>query len=275
MPIRYYGNAMGEQVLGKALTSLNVPREDFVVSSKCGRYSDGFDFTAERVVRSVDESLQRLNLTYIDIMLCHDIEFASLDQALILPKLVISETIPALLKLKENGKIHFIGISGLPLKIFHTVLDRVPPGTLDVVLSYCHYNLVNCLLGESLPYLLSKGVGVINASPMCMGLLTEKGPPIWHPGQVELKSASASAAAHCKERGKNISKLALQYALMNPDISSTLSGLSTVQEVRENIEAAIEVEKGKSLDLGLLQEVDSILSPVKNVPWLSGRDENN
>eukprot|EP00249_Psilotum_nudum_P016696 c25952_g1_i1 orf=315-1277(+) len=264
----YYGDTLSEQILGKAIKSSNFPREQYVFSSKCGRYGDGFDFSAKRVFRSVDESLQRLNLTYIDIMICHDIEFGSLDQ-------VISETIPALLKLKENGKIHFIGISGLPLKVFHNVLDRVPPGSVDVVLSYCHYNLADCSLVQSLPYLLSKGVGVINASPLCMGALTELGPPQWHPAPTDLKSACTSAAAYCKSKGKSISKLALQYALVNDDISSTLVGMATVDEVRRNAGAAIELEQGKNLDLELFQEVDSILKPAKNLTWLSGREENN
>ena len=80
---RYYGDTLAETVLGKALKTMPIPRESFVVSTKCGRYGhNGFDFSAERVTRSVDESLERLNLDYVDIMICHDIEFVSLDQVL-------------------------------------------------------------------------------------------------------------------------------------------------------------------------------------------------
>lgn len=78
--IRYYGGTLSEQVLGKALKTIPLAREKYVVSSKCGRYIDGFDFSADRVTKSVDESLKRLNLDYIDILQCHDIEFGSLDQ---------------------------------------------------------------------------------------------------------------------------------------------------------------------------------------------------
>lgn len=102
---------MAETVLGKALKTMPVPRESYIVSTKCGRYGSGFDFSAERVTRSVDESLARLNLDYVDIILCHDIEFGSLDQ-------IVNETVPALQKLKEIGKVRHIGISGLPLNIF-------------------------------------------------------------------------------------------------------------------------------------------------------------
>ncbi|KAB1224359.1 L-galactose dehydrogenase [Morella rubra] len=107
----YYGGTLSEKVLGKALKALGAPRQDYIVSTKCGRYIEGFDFSAERVTRSIDESLARLQLDYVDILQCHDIEFGSLDQ-------VVNETIPALQKLKEAGKIRFIGVIGLPLEVF-------------------------------------------------------------------------------------------------------------------------------------------------------------
>ncbi|KAB1216224.1 L-galactose dehydrogenase [Morella rubra] len=122
------------------------------------------------MTRSIDESLARLQLDYVDILQCHDIEFGSLNQ-------VVNETIPALQKLKEARKIRFIGVTGLPLEVFTYVLDRVPPGTVDVILSYCHYSINDSTLEDLLPYLKSKGVGIITASPHAMGLLTESGPP--------------------------------------------------------------------------------------------------
>ncbi|XP_058069568.1 L-galactose dehydrogenase [Magnolia sinica] len=258
----YYGGTVSETVLGKALRSLGAPREKFIVSTKCGRYTDGFDFSADRVTKSIDESLERLGLDYVDILQCHDIEFGDLDQ-------IVNETIPALQKLKEAGKIRFIGITGLPLGIFTYVLDRVPPGSVDVILSYCHYGINDSTLEDLLPYLKSKGAGVISASPLSMGLLTENGPPEWHPASQELKSACRAAAAHCKEKGKNISKIALQYSLANKEISSVLVGMNSIRQVEENVAAAIEVATvGK--DEEIFKEVEAILEPVKNQTWPSG-----
>ena len=99
----------------------------------------------------------------------------------------MSETVPALRKIKESGKARFIGITGLPLSIYPYVLDRVPPGSVDVILSYCHYGINDTSLVDLLPYLKSQGVGVITASPLAMGLLTDNGPPDWHPAPEELK----------------------------------------------------------------------------------------
>ncbi|KAH8519842.1 hypothetical protein Peur_038766 [Populus x canadensis] len=262
----YYGGTLSEKMLGKGLKALGVPRNEYIVSTKCGRYVEGFDFSAERVTKSIDESLARLQLDYVDILQCHDIEFGSLDQ-------IVNETIPALQKLREAGKIRFIGITGLPLSVFTYVLDRVPPGTVDVILSYCHYSVNDSTLVDLLPYLKSKGVGVISASPLAMGLLTENGPPEWHPASAELKSACQAAAAFCKAKGKNISKLAMQYSLANKDISSVLVGMNSVRQVKENVYAATELATfGK--DQETLSEVEAILSPVKNQTWPSGIQES-
>ncbi|PWA46905.1 NAD(P)-linked oxidoreductase superfamily protein [Artemisia annua] len=221
----YYGGTLSEKVLGKALKAVGVPRNEYIVSTKCGRYKEGFDFSAERVTRSIDESLERLQMEYVDILQCHDIEFGSLDQ-------IINETIPALQKLKETGKIRFVGITGLPLEIFTYVLDRVPLGTVD-------------------------GVGVISASPLSMGLLTESGPPEWHPASAEL-----------------------QYSLCNKDTSTivgmksveqyfTLSYFSSFIQVHVNVVAATELAQGQ-IDEQTLAEVEEILKPVKNQTWPSG-----
>lgn len=91
---------------------------------------------------------------------------------------MVSETLPALQKLKEKGLVRHIGITGLPLKIFKYVIDRVPPGTVDVVLSYCHYSLNDQSMLDLLPYLKERNIGVINASPLSMGLLTPQVCPL-------------------------------------------------------------------------------------------------
>ncbi|KAM7479066.1 hypothetical protein LguiA_027279 [Lonicera macranthoides] len=258
----YYGGTVSEKALGKALKAMGVPRSEYIVSTKCGRYAEGFDFSAERVTRSIDESLERLQLDYVDILQCHDIEFGSLDQ-------IVNETIPALQKLKETGKIRFIGITGLPLGVFTYVLDRVPPGAVDVILSYCHYGINDSTLEDLLPYLKNKGVGVITASPLAMGLLTESGPPEWHPASPELKAACQVSAAYCKEKGKNISKLAMQYSLLNKDIASVLVGMNSVSQVEINVAAAIELAT-VGIDEKTLSEVEELLKPVKNQTWPSG-----
>ena len=255
----YYGSTVSETVLGKALKSL--PRERYYLSTKIGRYGlTDFDFSPQRVVRSVDESLGRLRLSHIDLIHCHDIEFASID-------LVVNETIPALQKLKRQGKVRKISVSGLPLRIFPKVLDQTP---LDTVLSYCHYCLNDITLVRLFPYFQAKGAGVINAAPLSMGLLSEKGPQKWHPAAPEIKEACARAVAHCKKKKASISKLALQFSLGHRDIASTFIGLPTPDEVKQSVKCLKD-----PIDMGLLAEVQDILRPIQSQSWPSGLPENN
>ncbi len=161
----YYNNS--EEVLGKgkkyhqrlfklALKNAPVPREKYILATKLGRYPDGtFDFSAKRVIESVNDSLKKLGVDYIDVMQVHDFEFGSLDQ-------VVKETLPALKQLKDEGKIRFIGITGFPLKIFDYVLANDKDNTVDSILSYCHCTLFNSTLLSLEPLLSEKKIGVIN-----------------------------------------------------------------------------------------------------------------
>src|SRR5947209_4957169 len=163
-------------LLGMAVRG--VPRDRYILCSKLGRYDVGhFDFSARRVVESVDVSLYRLGVDYLDICLCHDIEFVDMAQ-------IVEETLPALRKVQAQGKVRFVGVSGYPIKIFRYILDRAE---LDVVLSYGHYTLQNRRLLELVPYLRDKGVGIINASPFGARLLSNDPLPAWHKAAAPVK----------------------------------------------------------------------------------------
>lgn len=255
----YYGMTLAETVLGKALKG--IPRERYYLSTKVGRYGfDDFDFSPARVASGLNQSLRRLGVDYVDTLLCHDIEFGSLDS-------IVHETLPALRELQAQGKARFIGVSGLPLKIYPYVLERAP---LDVILSYCHYALNDNSLDSIVPYLQSKHVGIMNAAPTGMGLLTESGPPPWHLASPEIKNACAQAVAFCRERGVNIVELAIQFALANPNLATTFVGSAHADEVASNVRWSEQPP-----DSELLAEVRKILAPIHNGSWQSGRLENN
>jgi L-galactose dehydrogenase len=255
----YYGLTKAEAVLGKALSGIS--RDRFILSTKAGRYGDAeFDFTSERLIRSVDESLQRLKLDYIDMLHLHDIEFADMNQ-------IVEESIPSLVKLKEQGKIRFYGVSGLPLKIYKLVLDQVH---LDTMITYCHYSINDTSLLEMLPYLEEKKIGIINASPLSMGLLTVRGTPTWHPALPEIKEICMKTVQHCEENGIDLAQLAIQFSIQNERIPTTLVGTASPENIRKNIRWIEE-----PLDLESLREVREMLFPIQNKTWLSGRLENN
>ena len=257
----YYGLTKAETMLGRTLQG--VARDRYLLATKVGRYgadAPDFDFSAVRVAASVDESLARLGVDYVDLIQCHDIEFGDLNQ-------IVEETLPALREVVESGKARYVGITGLPLRVFREIVERTD---VDTVLSYCHYSLNDTSLEESLPFLDRNGVGIISASPLSMGLLTGRGAPDWHPAPPEIKVACRAAVEFCQSQSASIEKLAVQFALANPRIATTLVGTSKAENIAHNVRWLEE-----PLDTELLREVEAILAPIKNQTWLSGHAEKN
>ena len=226
----YYGHYRAETVLGKALRE--VPREKYYLSTKVGRYGkDGvntWDYSARRATESVYESMERLGVDYIDLINVHDIEFADLHQ-------VADETLPALHELKQKGVVGHVGITDLQLENLRWVIDHTPEGTVETILNFCHYCLNDDALADYLDYFEQRGVGVINASPFGMGLLSSRGVPAWHPAPQPLVEACRKAAQHCQDKNYPIEKLAIQYAVSNPRIATTLFSSANPVNVRTNI----------------------------------------
>jgi len=255
----YYGRGLSECLLGIALR--DVPRDRYYMGSKLGRYDpQHFDFSARRVVESVDISLQRLRVDYLDIMLCHDVEFVDLSQ-------IVDETLPALRRIQQQGKVRFVGISGYPMRIFRHILEQTE---LDVVLSYNHYTLQNDMLAGSVPFLKSRGVGIMNAAPFSARLLTNVPLPSWHKATPEVRAICRQAADHCAARGMDIAQLALQYSLSNEDLATCIVGSASADNVRNWVEWA-----EQPIDHQLLDEVLAILAPIHNWFYIEGRPENN
>lgn len=255
----FYGRGMSEVLLGIALRG--IPREKYLLGTKLGRYHvNHFDFSARRVVESVDVSLSRMGVDYLDIMLCHDIEFVEMAQ-------IVEETLPALRKVQQQGKVRFVGISGYPMKIFKYVLDRAD---LDVVLSYNHYTLQNTMLADLVPYLKGKGVGIMNAAPFSARLLTNAPLPAWHKATGEVRAICRKAAEHCQARGVDIAQLALQFSIANRDMATCIVGSANPENVKKWVEWA-----GRPMDQELLEEVRGILAPIHDWFYVEGRAENN
>ena len=208
----------------------------------------------------MDVSLHRMRTDHLDIMLCHDIEFVDMKQ-------IVEETLPALRRQKEKGKVRFVGISGYPMKIFKYVLEQAD---LDVVLSYNHYTLQNTMLADIIPMLKQRGVGVMNAAPFAARLLTNAELPKWHKATPQVREVAKQAAQHAAKKGVDIAQLAVQYSIANPDISTCIVGSANPENVRKWVEWA-----DKSVDQQLMNEVLSILKPIHNWHHIEGRPENN
>jgi len=259
----YYGHLKAEQVLGKALRE--IPRDKYYLSTKVGRYGkDGvnmWDYSAERVTRSVYESMERLGIDYIDLINVHDIEFqAALPGGL---QKVVDETLPALVKLRDEGVVRHVGITDLQPENLQWVVDHSPKGTVESILCFCHYSLNDDMLTDYLDYFEQRGIGVINASPFSMGLLSSRGAPDWHPAPESLRDACKRAAEYCAAQGYPIEELAIQFAVsLSPRIATTLFSSASPENVLRSISY---VEK--PIDWQLVEKVKEIIGDQQRVRW--------
>lgn len=256
----FYGRGMSEVLLGIALRG--VPRERFTLCTKLGRYDLGhFDFSAKRVAESIDVSLHRLGTDHLDIILCHDIEFVPMQQ-------IVDETLPAIRKIQQQGKVRYVGFSGYPQKIFRFIAEQAD---VDCVLSYNQYTLQNTRFAdETVPYLKSKGIGAMNAGPFSARLLTNAPLPKWLKEPENVKAAARQAAEFCAQHGVDIAQLAVQFSIEHPDIATTIAGSANPENIRKWAEWA-----SQPLDHQLLKDVLKIFEPVKNIGHVEGLPQNN
>jgi len=239
----------------------DIPRDSYFLSTKLGRYStQHFDFSPRRVEESVDVSLTRLKVDHLDVVLCHDIEFVDMSR-------IVEETIPALRKQVEKGKVRFIGVSGYPIKMFKYVLER---SEIDVLMTYNHYTLQNDMALELIPLCREKGVGILNAAPFSARLLTNAPLPAWHRATDVVRAVAKQAADHCRDRGVDIAQLALQFSTAHPDFATCVTGSANPERVAEWVKWV-----SVPLDEELLTEVREILKPIHNWFYIEGRPENN
>jgi aryl-alcohol dehydrogenase-like predicted oxidoreductase len=246
-------------LLGRVLP--DVPRDSYYLGTKLGRYSlQHFDFSARRVAESVDISLERMRVDHLDIVLCHDIEFVDMQQ-------IVVETLPALRKEVEKGKVRYIGVSGYPMKMFKYILAQAE---IDVVLTYNHYTLQNDMALELVPICRDRGVGIMNAAPFSARLLSDAPLPAWHRAPADVRAIARRAAELCRSRGCDIAQLALQFSVANPDFATCIAGSADPSSVAKGLQW-IESPVYESL----MAVVREILQPIHNWFYVEGRPENN
>ncbi|OWK43113.1 aldo/keto reductase [Fimbriiglobus ruber] len=252
----FYGEGKSEEILGEVLKG--GWREKTYICTKAGRLTrDKFDFTPAGMRTCLEGSLKRLGTDCVDILLAHDIEYAD-DY-----EFVFTETARVLQDFKREGKCRFIGMSCYPLGLLKLAIERCD---LDAVVSYCHFSLQNTqLLTDLLPVAERRGVGLMNASPLSMGLLTNQGPQPWHPAPQVVKDGCRAAADFCRLHGADISTLGMQFCYAETRIPTTITGTAKKDELAVNLRALATLPDPK-----LLAEVQSVIAPVKDITWPSG-----
>nr|CAI5845424.1 unnamed protein product [Callosobruchus analis] len=177
----WYGHGKSEEILGKCLEG--IPRKAYYVATKVGRYEKDpllmFDFSAARSKRSIEETLSRLRLDYVDV-----------------------------------------------LQKFCTI---------NMILSYCRLTMIDDTLKKFIPKLQAKNVGIVNAAAHSMGLLSNSGPPDWHPAGQEIKTACTEARQYCKQEGPATVLVGMKNKeLLDDNLTVCNDGLNTTEQAVYN-----------------------------------------
>ncbi len=254
----YYGLTLAEERLGMALEGR---RDAVVLATKCGRYGAAeFDFSAARVTREFEASLRRLRTDHVDLLQVHDVEFGDV-------RLIVEETLPAMRRLQEQGKVRFVGITGYWPGLLARMAEQVK---VDTVLNYCHSNLLmNDMDRELVPVAERLGIGLMNASPLHMGLLGGGAVPEWHPAPQAVREAAEQVVALCREYGVAPATLGMHTCLQHEVVASTFIGFMSVAQVEDALRALEFVPPA-----GLMESVERVVRPVFNTVWASGLAEN-
>lgn len=255
----FYGLTLAEKRLG---TALQGKRNEVYLATKCGRYGlQDFDFSKNRILKSIDESLTRLKTDYVDLLQLHDIEFVDKRQ-------ILEEAMPAIEEIKASGKARYIGITGLPVRYLAQIVREVE---VDTVLSWAHYNLLEDEINDELvPLSKEKGFGLMNAAPLMQRILSDAPLPEWHRSPEGVKAMQPILLELCAKYGVRLSDVALRYAMDHPDIATTIVGMNRLSLIQQNV-AAVDF----NIPSQLLEEITQLLAPVKNKMWFEGNPENN
>ncbi len=252
-----YGDTLSESRLGTALKQL--PRDQFILSTKTGKYkSDEFGYTYDRILREVELSMKRLNVDYIDILSLHDFEFRDgVDK-----EIALSDGIRALQHLKAQGKIRFFGTA---IYFVDWIIEAINNYEIETAICHNHNGLNDDRLNDLLPAVREKGIGLIGASPLAMGLLTHGGPSVWHPAEEDDLKVFRKAVDHCDKVGMPIEQLAIQHTFSHKEIPVTIVGVKSPNEILQNLEWSRQAP-----DPQMVSDVKDILKPVFNKDWIVG-----
>ena len=248
----HYGHGLSERRVGDALQPR--PRASFVLSSKVGRlmtansaaapdqhgyvgvlpFDQHWDYSAGGVRRSLEDSLQRLGLSRIDVAYVHDCDGATHGpQAGAVLRQVIDETLPALQGLKAEGLVRAIGLGVNDVAIVHAVLREAP---LDALLLAGRYSLLDhSALPALLPQCAARGVhvalgGVFNSGLLASGSRNANATFNYALAAPEWIERTARIEAVCAQHEVPLRAAALQFALAHPAVESVLLGARSAAE---------------------------------------------
>ena len=203
-------------------------REKIFLATKTGTHPEWRgDYSGAGTRRSVENSLRLLGTDYLDVCLVHDPEDME-------PVVAKGGAFDELQRMREEGIVKFIGL-GVREHEFHQI--AIETGVVDVILTYLDYTLLSQTADEwLLPLAVENDIGVINGSPIAMGLLSGEEPDI------SVRPPEGRKAHRLwrwtMENQVNLLNLAIQFCFRQPRIAMNLTGAKNVTEVEQCVAAA-------------------------------------
>jgi len=230
-----YGSGVSEKHYGNFLTTL--PRSDFILSSKVGRLiipgdEIPFNYTKDGILRSIDESLTRLNLDSLDIVLIHDPD-DHYGPAL-------NEAFPTLSDLRDQGIIKAIGAG---MNQWEMLTQFAKEADFDCFLIAGRYTLLDhSALHELMPICLEKEISLILGGPYNSGILAsdldEESTYFYDPSPPEIIEKAKKIKQVCDRHNTPLKAAAIQFGLMHPSVATTIPGPRSPGEIKDNIDMA-------------------------------------
>ncbi len=255
----WYGHGLSELRLGAELRQKK--RGDFVLSSKVGRvffrpndpavyrptfwagglpFDYRFDYTYDGIMRSYEQSLMRLGMNTVDLLLIHDLDVAEIgSEDLVAHHFVDLEKsgYRALESLRGHGEIKGIGAG---VNIRGTIASFLKRFDLDFFLVAMPYTLLEQgILEDEFPLCEERGVGVVIGSPFASGILAtgadiEKPFYNYVPAEADMINKTRQIERVCKSHNITLKEAAFQFPLLHPIVASVVSGAGTPDQAREN-----------------------------------------
>ena len=230
-----YGSGLSEIHNGEFLSTLK--RTDFVLSSKVGRLivpgqDIPFNYTKDGILRSIDESLTRLNLDSIDIVLIHDPD----DHY----STALNEAFPTLAKLREEGVVKAIGAG---MNQWEMLRRFAEDADFDCFLVAGRYTLLDhSALQELMPLCLEKDISLILGGPYNSGILASdldsKSTYFYDPSPFEVIERAKEIKQVCDRHQIPLKAAAIQFGLMHRSVAATIPGPRSPEEIKDNIAMA-------------------------------------
>jgi D-threo-aldose 1-dehydrogenase len=256
----FYGNTKSEHRLGHVLR--NLPREEFVLSTKVGRvyyrpkspelyepynwyaglpFNFRCDYSRDGVMRSYEDSLQRLGMTRVDALLIHDLDFMfhKTEEAVNahLDALEKGGGVAALQELKANGEIRAFGAGINELGMIPRFLERFH---LDFFIIAMPYTLLSQeALDKEMAQCLERGIGVVIGAPFASGILSrgpESGTYAYSAPAAEIVEKTKRIRAVCDRHGVPLGAAALQFPLGHPAVAAVIPGPNSPEQAQSNLD---------------------------------------